>query len=424
MFEEGALDLFVLSRDLEAHEKGTSDARHLSSQKTFAALREKEPAAHDVLLRDALVRWVYELLQARVAGELTEDETRARSLPAEDKTPPRTFDEARLGLVFAAHRKAAASAWDRLVERGPTVAAPRAEKRARRFEAARRLGLAHPFALATDPVPVALARALLDATEALATDLRKRERRDVEGPFSAADAIRAALAPTAAEGWPAILGERWLREAFPALAMPARKTRFPEPVGGASFLRAAAQWGYALREGGTARSLPFALARDPYATAAHLFGAALAIAVADPVFQKRRLRLAARTGAAQSRALRLVLLHEARFAAMRLLLAAQERVSADDFEELGTRVFGAPLPAALRDAWPQARCDDSARFVAVLRAHTFVRELVSRHDEDWFENPRAGAELSQLASGPVFDATAPDDASPSRIARAFEEALA
>lgn len=88
------------------------------------------------------------------------------------------------------------------------------------------------------------------------------------------------------------------------------------------------------------------------------------------------------------------------------------------------RVFGAPLPSALRDAWPELRRDESARFVAALRAHGFVRDLVARHDEDWFENPRAGAELAQIASGPVFDATPPEEDAAAAVARAFEEALA
>ena len=422
MLEDGAVDLFALSRELEAYDRAPK--RYLSSQKTYLALREKEPAAHDVLLRDAILRWVYEHLQARVAEDLTADETRARTTPADDPSAPRTFDDALRGVPLAAHRRDAATAFDRLVERAASVGAVRAEKRARRFEVARRLGLAHPFALATNAVPIAQARMLLDATEALASDLWKRERRSVDGAFLPVDAVRVALAKDATEGWPAVLGERWLREAFPALAMQARAPRLPPAAGGASFLRAAAAWGFALREGGTARSLPFALARDPYAAPAHLFGAALAIAVADPVFQRKRLALAARTASAQSRALRIALLFGARWAAMRLLLAASERVATDDFEELGARVFGAPLQSALKDAWPEARRDESARFVALLRSHAFVGDLVARHDEDWFLNPRAGAELAHVASGPAFDDTPADDAAARAIARAFEEALA
>jgi hypothetical protein len=426
MFDDGALDLFALSRDVERALARPADVpRHLSSQKTYRALREREPAAHDVLLRDALLRFVHEFLQTRVAADLSEDEARAVAAPADgaDADAPRTFDEARIALVTAPHRKAAVEAFDRFVERAPAVGAARAEKRLRRFEVARRLGLAHPFALANEVSPGA-ARALLDASEPLASDLAKRERREVEGVFRPIDAIRVSLATTAREGWPAILGARWLREVFPALSMPVRPPRFSEPVGGASFLRAAAKWGVALREGGTARSLPFALSHDPYPTSAHAFGAALALALADPVLQRRRLGLSARTADAQSRALRRSLFFALRLQAMRFVLAAQERVAAGDFEELGVRVFGAPLPDPLRDAWPAARPDESARFAALLSAPGFVRGLVARHDEDWFENPRAGAELAQIASGPVFDAAAPEEKAPQEMARFFEEALA
>src|SRR5207237_823474 len=147
-------------------------------------------------------------------------------------------------------------------------------------------------------------------------------------------------------------------------------------------------WGHALRLAGTAKSLPFVLARDPYPRDAFRFGAVVAAAVADPSFQKKKLVLTARVADAQARSLRATLLYEARLSAMRLLLATPENVDAGTFEELSARVFGAPLPPALRGAWPEPRICELARFDAILLAHAFARALVERFDEDWFSNPK------------------------------------
>jgi hypothetical protein len=169
--------------------------------------------------------------------------------------------------------------------------------------------------------------------------------------------------------------------------------------------------------------MPFALARDPYPIAAHRFGFALAWVVAEPSFQRRILELPSRLAAAQARILRTTVLLFARQVAARAMLAAEERVSQELFEEVGVRLFDAPLPAAMRNAWPEPRLTDAARLDALLGATTFVRDLVERFDEDWFRNPRAGAHMTGLACGPAFDdLPIPDDASKA-MARTFEEAL-
>jgi hypothetical protein len=194
-------------------------------------------------------------------------------------------------------------------------------------------------------------------------------------------------------------------------------------LGGASFLRAAAKWGFALRAGGVPRSLPFVLARDPYPTHAHAFAGAFAAAVAAPPFQRRAHGLSTRVAVAQARSLRRSLFIAIRVQSARFILAARENVDATLFEELGARVFGMPLPAALAGAWPEPRVDEPARVLAIVRAHELHGRLVDRFDEDWFANPRAGAWLAQIAAAPAFDADPPDEQAPRAIARAFEEAL-
>ena len=426
------VDLSALSRDVarvfERVMKGFADPfgdeRHVATQSTYRAVAEAKTAEHESLVRDAVLRWIHELLQRRVGSDLATDEQEAITKVDDRFThdPPRTFVEARRALVFAANPVLAASALERLAMLAPPVAAVRKEQRARRFEAAKRLGLAHPLALAGDvDQRMKLARALLDATEGIAEDLRRRAR--LSGA-SAALALHHVLARSANDGWPAHLGARWLEDAFAALVVrPFEAPPMPSAIGGASFLRAAFVWGHSLRTAGTAKSLPFVLARDPYPRDAYRFGAVLASAVADPLFQKKRLGISARAAAAQSRALRETLLYETRLHAMRFLLATPENVDPGTFEELSARVFGAALPRPLRHAWPEPRICELARLDAVLLAHGFARDLVERFDEDWFSNPKTGAHLAAIAAGPLFTDHPLDEKAPEIIGRAFERAL-
>lgn len=434
--------------------------RDVAGQSTFTALRALEPGPIHAPHRDALLRWVHELLQARVAWELGVDEAdavhapdpqlasprareRARSAsdrgPVLDEGPAATFDEARRALIDAPTATAADVALGRLADLAAPVAAVRKELRARRFEAARRLGLDHPWALATlagGGDLEALARAVLDATEPLARELHKdARRRGAEGrpgttAGSAAASVVDAFARDAQEGWPARLGARWLEDVFRALAPRApRLVALPRALGGASFLRAAHQWGVALRLGAVARSLPFALARDPYPVEAFVVGGALAAAVAGRPFAKRKLGLPARGADAHARALARVLFVALRASAATLVAGARDPVREDELEELTARLFGAPLPRDLAAAWAlggfagSARVDAPARLVAAVRVHGVVRGLVDRFDEDWFDNPRAGAHLASVGAGPPWRGDVPDAEVARAAARSFEETL-
>ncbi|HVH40943.1 MAG TPA: hypothetical protein VM925_01330 [Labilithrix sp.] len=451
-------------------------ARDATVQSTFKALHELEPSPIHVAHRDALLRWVHELLQARIAWELTIDEADAihapdsslgpRAIreretiassslvnPAETAPIPNddlrsrlaTFDEARRALVDAPHAAAAEIAVRRLEELASPVAAVRRELRARRFEAARRLGLEHPWALAT-PAKVtdlaSLARGLLDATEPLAVELHKDLRRRSGAPLSPARAIDDAFGRDAREGWPAHLAVRWAEDVFRAIApRPPRIAALPRPLGGASFLRAAHDWGFALRLASVARSVPFALARDPYPVDAYVFGGALAVAVADRVFAKRKLGLPARSADAHTRVLVRALFVALRRTAAELLSGMGDTSRPDELEEITTRVFGAPLETNLAVAWSyggfagSSRVDAPARLLGAVRAFGFVRGLVARFDEDWFDNPRVGSHLASIGAGPVWQAgaSAPllggaEEASEGvqavpTIARTFEETL-
>jgi hypothetical protein len=101
----------------------------------------------------------------------------------------------------------------------------------------------------------------------------------------------------------------------------------------------------------------------------------------------------------------------------------------DELEELTARLFGAPLSRGLAVAWSfggfsgNVRIDAPARLVAAVRTHEFVRGLVDRFDEDWFDNPRAGAHLTSRAVGPVWQGDIPAVDVVRPVARSFEELL-
>ncbi len=431
------------------------DPREAATRSTYDALAKDTPSVLDVPLRDGLLRWVHELLQARVGLELAltdadEEsaldprlsasqlaELKAQELariavgpgepPAAKEThghAAHSYRDALRAIVSAPNAGLGAAALTRAGELSLRVAAVRKERRERRFEAARRIGLAHPWALASSLDVRALALAFLDATEPLAIATFKRARKDAEGPWRASSAIQLALGHGAQQGWPAHLGQRWLDEAFAAIAPRGVEIGLlPSPLGSATFLRAAMTWGFAWRTTGTARALPFALARDPYPVPAHRFGFAIASVVADAAFQRRALDLPARTAAAQSRVLRTTMFLHARTIAARAVLSADETTSASLFEELTSRVFGAPLPPSMRDAWPEPRAGGPAQLLGVLGTQAFLRDLVQRYDDDWFRNPRAGKHLTSLACGPAFDLEPLSPSAAGDLARAFEETI-
>ena len=167
----------------------------------------------------------------------------------------------------------------------------------------------------------------------------------------------------------------------------------------------------------------------PYPVEAFVVGGALAAAVSDRVFAKRKLGLPARPADAHARALARVLFATLRTTAAMLVAGMRDSVRGDELEELTARVFGAPLPPDLAVAWSfggfagSARIDIPARLVAAVRTHGVVRGLVDRFDEDWFDNPRAGAHLASIGVGPVWQGDVPEAGAAHAAARSFEEAL-
>jgi hypothetical protein len=124
-------------------------------------------------------------------------------------------------------------------------------------------------------------------------------------------------------------------------------------------------------------------------------------------------RVLARTALVQAR------LEAARFLTSRAPMAVS-------FEELGFRLFDAPVPRGLQGAWPRSADDAPARLLGLLSASTLSTSLVDRFDEDWFANPRAVLHLRAIASGPAEEERPADPPDPSLavgpLVRAFEQA--
>jgi hypothetical protein len=387
-----------LDEDPENDEEPLAAFRHVAGKRAYDQLVQVGG-----LHAAALARWVAHLTAARVTRDQDVEWARA----ARAREAKYALGEARLvswreawrGVVRAEAEAEARAFWDAAAERAGVLAPIAKERAARREEVARRLGIAEPSV-------APFAEALLAKT------------RDLWRAVDGGDAIKTALAKDAPEGWPARLAPRWLLEVFRPFTAGLRLDLgpLPEPIGAASFARALAAFGRALRVAGHAPSLPFAIARDPAFVDSHRFAYVFGALAADVAFQQKVLGNVARVADLQSRVVTKTLLFEARLSAMRVLVTKERE------EELGHEVLGRGV--RFRGAWPRARDDEPSRARALATALPFARELVDRFDVDWFRNPRAVTFVRARASAPAWEE--PTEPSPDLavdLARAFEERL-
>jgi hypothetical protein len=420
-----------LARDPEAAaEVAPLEAvRRVTGKTTYDALGALAPVAADVPLRDALREWVVALLLARVAydedvelGRATAD-ARGR-FPGE---PPALVSFRQAWRALAASRTVAeARLWlDVAAQCAPLLAEVTRRRADRRLEAVRRLGFAHPWETVVPAKRAALRSAaehLLDATQDLGDAVVKPLLRDGQGP---AAVLHAAVGREAGEGWPARLTERWLHDGFgPMLhglapALPA----MPAALGASSFARALGALGFAVRDASVARATPFVLGHDSGARDSHRLGFVLAALAGDVEWQVRALGVGRRAAEAQARVFARTALVYVRLSAARLLLGDDaDPAPRDRFDELGARVLSASLDGRLRGAWPAARDDEPARFVALLEAYDLTTFLRDRFDLDWYRNPRAWTHLRAASSVASREPIEPAslDAAALGLARALE----
>ena len=424
-----------LARDPEAYAgvEPLESFRWVSGKTVFDELGALRVGAHEVELRDALRRWVYTLLQARLQHPLDVDGARAAAEPrgryAGDAPRFVSVNEAKRGLV-ASKSHADAQMWlDALALAAAPLGAIARERRGRRIEIAARLNLGPPAQFVI-PVPLAslaeAARALLARTSDIASFVLRESRPKGADPHPV-DGILLAVGRDAPEGWPSQLTPRWLEDLFGS-AVRGLKIDLPPlapPLGGASFARALGAFGYAFRVAASARAPRFALAREPHFTQAHRFSYAFASLPISRDFQRIALHLGERATHAQARVFARIALLEVRLAAARLLLADDVGPEAR-YEEITEQLFGTPLPRALAGVFPAYREDEAARFLGLLTAPLLVRDLVQRFDSDWFANPRALPDLAVIGASPDREGLPKFDGAAliAPLAASLEESLA
>jgi hypothetical protein len=449
--DNGVQDLFGLDRDVAraakaladwrsrlasspadaASEDPFEDLRRVASKSTWERLGALQPSKADEPLRDALRRWVLALVQARVMG--AEDVAFAREATAPrghyDGPAPRdvSWPEAWRGVALA---KSAAEVpyWlAAAAEAAVTLAPLRRRRSARRVEVAHRMGLAHPWEQLTPASPAALRAAA--ATFLQRTDDLSRAiwRESLEGEPTAAAELHAVVARDAGDGWPARLTPRWLEETFGPYTrgLPIVLPPLPQTEGAASFARALSLFGFAVRVAWGESTMPFALAREPAFAPAHRFAFVLGALAADREFQVRALGIGPQSAEAQARVLARTLLFEARLSAARILLGDDRSPARDVFDDVTSRLFGAPLDRRFHEVWPPARADEPGRWLGLLQAPGLRRELRDTFDLDWFRNPRAWKHLRATGATPAHEAVEETSltACGDDLVRFFEDAL-
>jgi hypothetical protein len=219
--------------------------------------------------------------------------------------------------------------------------------------------------------------------------------------------LRAGLAESAHEGWPARLSPRTVSELVDRLWLEGLRLRpFPMPQanGGSSFLLGLAELGRALSDSASALRSPFVLARDVFDLRRHELGALFGSLPVSTVFAARQLGLGASRTQDHVRALARVLLLDARVAAFRVLLrellASGPAAVRHELAELSHTALGFELPLSVVGAFIRVRPRDSQRFAGALLAASQQQALVEAHDDDWFRNPRAIRELRAGLSEP------------------------
>jgi hypothetical protein len=425
----------LADRPDEAAESDPFDGlRAVAARSTWQRLAELSPSATDEPLRAALRRWVLALVQARVGSvddvAWAREAATARGHYEGERQRRVSWREAWRG-VASGRSAAEARLWLEAASDAAAPLAPVARLRsARRAEVARRMGLAHPWA----PVAsVDLGRLRASAARFLerTDDLSRAVWRESLGAEAEVAAVlHAAVAREAGDGWPARLTPRWIDEQFGAgvRGLPLDLPALPATLGAASFARALALFGYAFRVASAQRTMPFAIANDPWFVGAHRLAFVFGALAADPEFHVRALGVGRRIAERQARVLARTALLEARLGAARVFLGEAEGSPSDAFDEIGARLFPegrAPLDRRLMCVWPAPRVDEPARWIALLQAPGLRGALRDGFDVDWFRNPRAWAHLVSLGAGPAFEAVDESSLEPGAdaVVRSFEYAL-
>ncbi len=420
----------VLRTDPEGAVDPLARFRHVAGKTAFDEVRAYAAGAHEAPLREGILAWIHAFTQARVGFDA--EATWAREATAMRgrvllETPRATSYREAWQNVAVSRELATRIDWlDAAAELAPALAPWGRERSERRVEVGKRLGYEGHDEEIGDARLREAARQLLSRTSDLRVWLGREDARQAQTPQSRLAAwIGTAIATDAAEGWPARLTVRWLKEILPELSKGVEKRpELPRAAGAASFARALYAFGYAMREGGR-NALPFSVAKAPDWVDPHRFGFIVGALPMQRVFQRTVLGLGERAANRQARSLARTSLFEAVWTSARWL-ASDPGAPRHQWEEVTHDVFGGPIDARFSGAWPERRDDDGPRLSALFSAEPLHAELVSRFDVDWFRNPRAGEWIRERAAGPAR-VPVEGEANPvlvaSSLAKLFEEAL-
>ena len=260
--------------------------------------------------------------------------------------------------------------------------------------------------------------ASLDSFEVVSAELAPAAARlitDTRGAFEtlqikdAARLLSIALAEDAQEGWPARLSQRTTLDLLGDRTWihGLRLRPFATPIarGAGSFLLALESAGRAISDAASALRSPFVLATDVFDLRRNSVGALLGMLPLSPAFATRRLGLGPSRVRDQQRHLARAALVDLRVATFRVLLrgllARGSKALNSDLPELSDGALGFELPTEVAGVFIRVRPRDSQRFAGVLLAASRHETLVQTHDEDWFRNPRAIAELRAELNEPA-----------------------
>jgi hypothetical protein len=373
-------------------------ARELLSRRVFQHLRELAP--RDPLARP-LSRWVYRLSEQRVNRALV------AAIAFAWRSDPHPLDAPEQGEFTLAEllRRALSeprrrSAW---LEAMLGSAAELSERGVllwqRRAEVAERAGLssADEVELVCPEIGVFAENWLLRTRDLAESELPRRDL----GPL-----LDVALGLDAAEGWPARVAPRTIQELFAGSrlleGLDLDPGPLPDTIAPTSFLRALARVGAAFCDATAPRRQPFALAHDPYGLRRRELGALFTLLPLLPTFARTKLGLGRDRARRHVRALGRALLVESRVLALKVLLRpaalSGKNAMAEAVEAGIDRALGVGIKGVLPHAFLRLHADDSQRFAGALRAPARNAGLVSEHDEDWFQNPRAAEQLRAEAA--------------------------
>jgi len=236
------------------------------------------------------------------------------------------------------------------------------------------------------------ARAFLESSRAAFETLGIRE------PSSLLSTL---LAEGASEGWPARLSQRTTLDLLGGEALfhglRLKPFALPEARGAGSFLLAMSRAGSALSDAASAQRAPFVSSTDVFDLQRSALAALLGALPLSPSFALRRLGVGPSRVRDQQRLLARAVLVDLRVAAFRVLLRellqSGKRLLSRELPELSDGALGFELPESVAGVFIRVRPRDNQRFAGALLAASRHETLLQRHDEDWFRNPRAIAEL-------------------------------